>query len=139
MGRVKIRLAIEIIISGALVFFMVVLPACRKEEVPLDRNKEPETFLTNSPTETTATEYRVHMYWHGEDEDGAVVRYIWYISDTLMTLDPEGNPDAELLQSLELVARSLVPNKRPDASSQSDQGFRDAPAEIAGRSRHNDG
>ncbi len=94
MRRVKIRCAIELAIAGALALVMV-LPACRKEEPPLDRNKAPETSLTSSPAETTATDYRVHMYWRGTDNDGVVVRYMWYISDTLVTLDPETNPDAE--------------------------------------------
>ena len=30
------------------------------------------------------------MYWRGTDNDGVVTRYMWYLSDTLMTLDPEG-------------------------------------------------
>ena len=94
MRRVKIKSAVELIIAAALVLVMI-LPACRKENPPLDRNRAPETFLTSSPTETTATDYRVHLYWRGTDNDGVVVRYIWYISDTLMTLDPVHNPDAE--------------------------------------------
>jgi len=94
MGRVKIRYAIELIVAGALALVMV-LPACRKEEPPLDRNKAPETSLTSAPAETTATDYRVHMYWRGADNDGVVTRYMWYLSDTLVTLDPENNPDAE--------------------------------------------
>jgi hypothetical protein len=94
MGRVKIRFAIELFAAGALALVMI-LPACRKEEPPLDRNKAPETFLTKSPAETTATDYSVHMYWRGTDNDGVVTRYMWYISDTLITLDPAGNPDAE--------------------------------------------
>jgi hypothetical protein len=94
MGRVKIKSAIELIIAGTFVLAMI-LPACRKEAPPLDRNRAPETILTSSPTETTSTDYRVHMYWRGTDVDGVVTRYIWYISDTLMTLDPEHNPDAE--------------------------------------------
>jgi hypothetical protein len=97
MGRVKIQVAAELVIASALILTMIILPACRKETVPLDRNKVPETILTSSPTETTATDYRVHMYWRGEDQDGVVTRYIWYISDTLMTLDPDDNPDAERL------------------------------------------
>lgn len=94
MGRVKIKYAVELAIAAAFVLVMI-LPACRKEALPLDRNRAPETFLTSSPTETTAADYRVHMYWRGTDIDGVVVRYIWYISDTLMTLDPIHNPDAE--------------------------------------------
>jgi hypothetical protein len=96
MGRIKTKLALELLIVGALVILMLV-PACRKERPPLDRNKSPETFITSSPTETTATDYRVHMFWHGEDKDGVVVKYIYYISDTLITLDPERFPNAEAL------------------------------------------
>ncbi|MCI0481416.1 MAG: hypothetical protein L0213_07495, partial [Candidatus Dadabacteria bacterium] len=94
MGRVKIRFAIELIVAGALALAMI-LPACRKENPPLDRNRPPETALTSSPAETTGTDYSVHMYWSGTDGDGVVTRYMWYISDTLMTLNPEANPDAE--------------------------------------------
>ena len=94
MGRIKMKFAMELLIVGVLAVLLLV-PACRKERPPLDRNKAPQTALTNSPTETTATDYRVHMYWRGVDEDGVVTRYIYYISDTLMTLDAERYPDAE--------------------------------------------
>ncbi len=75
----------------------MLLSACRKEAEPLDRNRAPETFLTMAPPETTSADYRVHLYWHGVDKDGVVTRYIWYRSDTLLTLDPEREPDVELL------------------------------------------
>jgi hypothetical protein len=94
MGRVKIRFAIELVVAGALALVMI-LPACRKENPPLDRNRPPETSLTSSPAETTGTDYSVHMYWRGTDSDGVVTRYMWFISDTLVTLDPAANPDAE--------------------------------------------
>lgn len=94
MRRMKAVTAVEAALAAALVL-LILIPACRREQEPLDRNKPPETYLTSSPTETTATDYRVHMYWHGGDNDGVVTRYIWYISDTLLTLDPERNPDAE--------------------------------------------
>jgi hypothetical protein len=97
MGRVKIGLAMELIIGGALILSMIIIPACRKEGPLLDRNRVPETTLTSSPTETTSTNYRVHLYWCGKDDDGVVTRYIWYVSDTLMTLDPDENPDSEEL------------------------------------------
>jgi hypothetical protein len=96
MGRMRKKFALELLIVGALVALMLV-PACREGRPPLDRNKAPETFITKAPTETTATDYRVHMYWHGQDEDGVVTKYIYYISDTLVTLDPEQYPDAEAL------------------------------------------
>lgn len=75
----------------------MLLSACRRESKPLDRNKAPETFLTSSPPETTETDYRVHLYWRGVDNDGVVTRYMWYISDTLLTLDPDNEPDQEQL------------------------------------------
>ena len=94
MGRVKIRFAIELIAAGALALAMV-LPACRKEEPPLDRNRAPETSLTSSPAGTTA-DYLVHMYWRGTDNDGVVTRYMWYISDTLLNPELDWNPDARI-------------------------------------------
>ncbi|MDD3642832.1 MAG: hypothetical protein PHQ19_05145 [Candidatus Krumholzibacteria bacterium] len=75
----------------------LVLPACRQEPEPLDRNRAPETYLTVAPPETTNAEYRVHLYWHGEDRDGIVQRYIWYRSDTLRTLRPDLEPELDLL------------------------------------------
>ena len=47
-----------------------------------------------------------------------------------------GNRYAELLQSLKLVSRSAVANKRSDAGSPFEQSSRDASAEITGSSRH---
>ncbi len=75
----------------------MILPACREEREPLDTNRAPETYLTVAPPETTETDYRVHLYWHGEDGDGIVTRYMWYRSDTLRTLDPYLQADLELL------------------------------------------
>jgi hypothetical protein len=94
MGRMKACVAVEAALAAALVL-LILLPACRREKEPLDRNKAPNTFLTKAPTETTATDYRVHMYWYGTDEDGTVERYMWYISDTLLTLNPDRNPATE--------------------------------------------
>jgi len=95
MGKLQVKY-----IYGVTVFLLVVamiLPACRRENPPLDRNIAPETYLTSSPPETTETDYRVHLYWHGIDKDGEVVRYMFYISDTLMTLKPDDEPEQELL------------------------------------------
>ena len=50
-----------------------------------------------------------------------------------------GNRYTELLQSLKLVSRSAVANKRPYAGSPFEQSSRDASAEITGSSRHDDG
>ena len=73
------------------------LPACRQEPDPIDRNRPPETFLTVAPPETSNAEYRVHMFWHGEDKDGIVSRFMWYRSDTLRTLRPDLEPELDLL------------------------------------------
>lgn len=92
----RVTYAVELTII-TLVVILALLPACRKETEPIDRNRPPETYLTMAPPETTAADYRIHLYWHGEDKDGVVTRFIWYRSDTLLTLDPLGEPDIELL------------------------------------------
>jgi hypothetical protein len=81
----------------AALALVVLVPACREEPAPLDRNRAPETFLTVAPPETTNAEYRVHLYWHGEDRDGIVQRFMWYRSDTLRTLRPDLEPELDLL------------------------------------------
>jgi hypothetical protein len=81
----------------AVLALTVFVPACRQEQEPLDRNRAPETFLTVAPPETTNAEYRVHLYWYGEDPDGIVTRYMWYRSDTLRTLRPDLEPELDLL------------------------------------------
>lgn len=83
-----------IVIIGLL--FVSLLPACRKEAPPLDRNRAPDTYITSAPPETTEADYKIHMFWRGTDEDGIITRYIWYISDTVRTLDPIHDPDAEI-------------------------------------------
>ncbi|MCK4537227.1 MAG: hypothetical protein KAV42_00380 [Candidatus Krumholzibacteria bacterium] len=86
---------------GILLLFamtlLILLPACRDEREPLDRNRAPETFLTIAPPETTETDYKVHLYWHGEDKDGIVTRYMWFHSDTIRTLRPDLDQDVEFL------------------------------------------
>ena len=96
MTRRKSTILIEFFLIGILALLML-LSACRREAPTLDRNRDPQTYITSSPPETTDAEYRVHLYWHGTDRDGVVERYIWHISDTVMTLDPIGEPDIELL------------------------------------------
>lgn len=92
----RVTYAVEAAIV-TLVVILMILPACRKEAEPIDRNRPPETYLTMAPPETTSADYRVHLYWHGMDKDGVVTKFIWYRSDTLLTLDPIGEPDIELL------------------------------------------
>jgi hypothetical protein len=96
MRRINSRNSAWIFILATLAFAMV-LPACRDEQDPLDRNRAPETYLTVAPPETVESDYRVHVFWHGEDRDGVVTRYMWFRSDTLRTLDPDANASVELL------------------------------------------
>lgn len=96
MKRFNSRNIIGLLMLSALVL-LVMLPACRQEQDPLDRNRAPETVLTVAPPETTNAEYRVHMYWFGEDQDGIVTRFMWYRSDTLRTLRPDLEPELDLL------------------------------------------
>jgi len=89
---------LTIVVLAALISFSNF--GCRLEEEPLDKNREPETFLTFAPPETLNSNFRVHLYWHGEDKDGTVEKYIFYISDSVRTLTPEKdlpNRNAETL------------------------------------------
>ncbi len=96
MRRFNSKNATGLLLLVALVV-MIVIPACHENREPLDRNRAPETYLTIAPPETTETEYRVHMYWHGEDRDGIVTRFLWYRSDTLRTLRPDLEPEIDQL------------------------------------------
>lgn len=96
MRRFDCRKIAGILVPAALAL-VILVPACRREPEPLDRNRAPKTFLTVAPPETSNAEYRVHMFWHGEDQDGVVERFIWYRSDTLRTLRPDLDPQMELL------------------------------------------
>ena len=96
MKRFNSRNIIGLVMLSVLVL-LVMLPACRQEQDPLDRNRAPETVLTVAPPETINAEYRVHMYWYGEDKDGIVTRFMWYRSDTLRTLRPDLEPELDLL------------------------------------------
>ena len=95
MRRYSAGKSLEIIVIIGLLFVSL-LPACRKETIPLDRNRAPQTYVTSAPPETTEADYKIHLYWRGTDEDGIVTKYIWYMSDTVRTLDPIHNPDAEI-------------------------------------------
>lgn len=76
---------------------MISQPACRREKEPIDKNRPPETFLSVAPPETLGSTYRYHMYWYGEDKDGVIEQYIFYIADSVRTLKPEENREAEIL------------------------------------------
>jgi hypothetical protein len=96
MRRLKSGKTLEIFLVFSLLLLSLV-PACRRENPGFDRNRAPETFITSAPPETLDTDYKVHVYWRGTDEDGIVTQYIWYMSDTVMTLDPIREPDQEIL------------------------------------------
>ena len=96
MKKVKREIQILIlIISGAVL--LISQPACRREEDPIDKNRPPETYLSVAPPETLGSNYRYHLYWYGEDNDGVIEHYIFYISDSVRTLRPEENRQAEIL------------------------------------------
>ncbi|MBD3423556.1 MAG: hypothetical protein GF417_03835 [Candidatus Latescibacteria bacterium] len=96
MKRVKIQIWMLVTIVTSLVV-MISLPGCRREKDPIDKNRAPETYLSVAPPETLGTNYRYHMYWYGEDKDGVIEQYIFYISDSVRTLYPEENRQAEIL------------------------------------------
>ena len=68
---------------------------CRQEVPPLfRRNQPPETSLTIVPEDGATGFYRYHVYWHGQDPDGRVIRYLFAISDTLSRDEAENwNPE----------------------------------------------
>ncbi len=96
MRRINSSNSAWILILTVLIM-VILLPACREEPEPLDRNRAPETFLTVAPPETIESDYKVHLFWHGEDRDGVVTRYMWFRSDTVRTLDPDAEDEMELL------------------------------------------
>jgi len=96
MKKVKreIRILILIIIGAVL---LISQPACRREKDPIDKNRPPQTYLSVAPPETLGSNYRYHLYWYGEDNDGIIEQYIFYVSDSVRTLRPEENRQAEIL------------------------------------------
>ena len=67
-----------------LALLLVLAFGCRQEVPPLfQRNQPPETFLTVVPEDSARGFYRYHVYWHGQDTDGRIQRYLFAITDTL--------------------------------------------------------
>src|ERR1700752_4449172 len=60
----------------------------RGETAAVDRNRPPETFITEGPVNSedpddpTDLFYRAHISWRGEDVDGRVVGFRYAIDDT---------------------------------------------------------
>jgi hypothetical protein len=64
------------------------------------RNQPPETTITIIPEDSTTGFYRYHVYWHGEDSDGRVIRYIFAITDTI-SRDEDLNWDPQTAENRE--------------------------------------
>jgi hypothetical protein len=76
------RVVAAIVCAGALLTF--VLFGCREEiGIDVDTNLEPDTYLTGAPPESSTTVYYAHLYWYGNDKDGAIAGYEWAITDSL--------------------------------------------------------
>jgi len=77
-----------------LLLLLVVLYGCRAfNPEPVIVNTPPDTFVTGAPAETTGTVFRRHMYWYGSDVDGAVVQFVFAITDSTVR-DPT-RPDID--------------------------------------------
>ncbi len=86
---------------GFFLLLFALAVGCRQEVEPLfRRNQPPETTITIIPEDSTTGFYRYHVYWHGEDSDGRVIRYIFAITDTIsrdedLNWDPQTAEDRE--------------------------------------------
>jgi hypothetical protein len=76
-------------IASFALFWGAVLVGCERDNsVSVDRNRPPETYVTqgpeisNDPTDPTDVFYRVHLYWRGEDPDGTVDGFRYAVDDT---------------------------------------------------------
>jgi hypothetical protein len=78
-GR-KLALVLVLSVAGAM------LLSCAKDPLDVDRNRPPQTFLVGAPVDTTAFDvgynYRIHLYWRGEDPDGYVVGFLYSWDDS---------------------------------------------------------
>src|SRR5262249_811235 len=87
-------------LSLLCVLFVLAL-SCRQDVPSLFQiNQPPETILTVIPEDSTRAFYRYHVYWHGEDADGHVVRYLFAITDSrshneLDNWNPESGEDRD--------------------------------------------
>lgn len=74
-------------------FWGAVLVGCERDDgASVDRNRAPETFITQGPdvsvdpTNPVDIFYRAHLYWRGEDIDGTIAGFRLAVDDTL---DPD--------------------------------------------------
>ena len=67
----------------------VVIGGCERDDtVRVDRNRPPETFVTQGPevsadpARPTQIFYQAHLYWRGEDADGTIQGFRFAVDDT---------------------------------------------------------
>jgi hypothetical protein len=93
-----LRFAVLISISAA------VLAGCSGSDVftgDIKDNKPPTIELTNGPLEGDTTQYTVHFFWLGEDEDGAIDHYEFcMVEGDPIGFDPEDTVGAWLSTEL---------------------------------------
>ena len=78
--RVAWRFGARVVVM--LVGLAVLLAACAKDPVRVDRNRPPQTFLVSAPPESGSFSYRIHLYWRGEDPDGFISGFQWAWDDS---------------------------------------------------------
>jgi hypothetical protein len=76
------RIVASVGLAGALL--ALVLFGCREEiATDIDTNLSPDTYLTGAPPESSVTVYYAHLYWYGNDVDGAIRGYEFAITDSV--------------------------------------------------------
>lgn len=75
--------ALAVVLVGLPLTAMLFMTGCRKQEqVFLDTNLAPNTELTSAPGPFSQANYRVHLYWDGNDPDGYIKAYYFAWDDT---------------------------------------------------------
>jgi hypothetical protein len=76
-------------LAFAVLGFVAFVAGCERDDPPaVDRNRPPETFITQGPDQSTDPRdpvnlfYRAHLFWRGEDADGRVVGFRLAVDDT---------------------------------------------------------
>ena len=76
--------ALATVLVGIPLVATLCLTGCRKQDkVLLDTNLSPDTRLASAPGPYSQANYRVHLYWDGDDPDGYVVAYYFAWDDTV--------------------------------------------------------
>ena len=91
--RLHQRLALLYVL--VMVLALASLFGCRAfEPETVIVNHPPETYLTGAPTEDGGGQFHFHLFWHGTDVDGRVVRFVWALTDSTVQ-DDETDDDEE--------------------------------------------